>query len=263
VLDVPLLVAIRYAAHARGLPRATAEVPEGLAISALTGRDWRRATDGLAIYRGAIVGKLVVVGGGLALLAATSTTLRPGAGVPWMLLDLLLTFGLVAGLWGYAAVPDETDARDSAWMASGSALMLLCLQLYQAWLVVQILDDRPGHPHAQLAAQEQLGLVLGVSVLIGLAGLLLLLASLRKLATWLALPGVTSLAGWTSLGVVVSLLGGAGLLLSMPAHRPSPTWPLALLIVPLATLVAYLRVLGALLRELRARLAVTATSATP
>jgi len=255
-----MLIALWRCAHgdASALPVAVAEGGEG---PRLEGSEWSSVAGGLETYRGVLLAKIVLtVLGALALGAAMfsqSQGLAQGAGVLWALVDVGLTLLLIGALAGYCNVPDLTDARQTAVMATASAVLLLAVQVYTLWLLYMVLGHER-HLEESLQAQARMPTVETAAQLGGLGGLLLLLVSFRALATYLGLAAVAARTGGVALAVMVTMAGAFSFrwaLLHEGIRSPAVlvACALGLLAVAIGTLVSYLGIVAALAREVRMR----------
>jgi hypothetical protein len=247
-----------------GLPEATAHLPDDLGTPHLDPRRWEAPLAGLSSYRGALIAKIIVVVASAVMLflavSARSMAMAKGVMVLAPLADIIISFVLIGGLWSYAQVPVESEARETAVIGVVIAVMQLLLQLYVMWLVFSLVSPGTNVDHDKLrAAQQRLPWLEVFGQISGLSLLLLLLASFHSLARYLADAQLASRVAGVVVAVIVTMIGAGGLRWAIMAQKIKSSGSLVMiglitLIVAIVMISMYLGLVRDLIERVKSRL---------
>jgi hypothetical protein len=221
-------------------------------------RQWRAPADGIALYLGAGVARvLCALLGWVVMYGARSaqgvSDLRDVRAQLLMVatLSALATIGTLAGLWRIASAPPSARASGPALVALTLALIAFGLDLWGTYITADALE---GHVSAAFFAMDALPIIGGVAGLLGLGVAVSLLIALANLATALACGDAAARAR----GAIGWVLGTGALVgTAFAAMRTVELMlPVAVIALPVAitALVQFLRAALAIRREIAARL---------
>jgi hypothetical protein len=245
-----VLAAVFFLFRSR-LLRASEVISAGL--ERVSSPEWRAASEGLTLYRGALLTRITVMLLGIPLLlwVSRSGEQEVSLGVLKLITLATLACGIasLAGLFGYLKIPESSGARGHARSALGIGLTG---SLFDVWAVILIFR-MSGSVSAAIAYMEQAPWVEAGAQTAGLAALLFLLASFHQAASALNASELASRA--TGVGWVLGIAGFSGMLIKLVITTTRAASEMAILALPVAVVllvgaISFVSLVGALARTM-------------
>jgi hypothetical protein len=209
---------------------------------------WPQVRRGLATYRSGLIAKLAVVIPGAILIFLAAWGRSVGA-VKFLLIattlgSFLTSIWMLAGLVGYAKVPDRTGGRGAATFSLVLMVIGLLLEAYVVYLVFSLFGGRLG---AAFSAMKQMPYLEAISQVLGLLAIVSLLISFSAVARFC---GYEMGDRTRTTGTLIVATAAASFLLRMlTAQRVirsagvSLLFALGVLVLAIVALVSFLNVL--------------------
>jgi hypothetical protein len=217
--------------------------------------EWLAASNGLALYRGALLARIAVtlVGVPGMMLVAQSGNMESVKVLLVMLTVVTLVCGLasIIGLFGYASVPESSGARAPARTALGIGL---AGGVFDFWALLLVIRLAGGSLSEAFAYQDQAPWVEAGAQATGLVALMFLISSFHFAASALGAHELANTA--TSVGWMLGITGFLTMLVKLIATTARGAAPLAILAIPavlvlLVGVVRFVSLVGSLARVMR------------
>ena len=252
-----------------GIAAVLARIPDGEPAASRAAGDsddgrlsaeWRAPADGISLYLGSVVVRVILAGISFAVMASVRGAqsvheLRDVRGIVLLLagLSAMASVGTLAGLWKISRAPDEARASGLALIALTLGSLGLALDGWSTSITAEALD---GSVSAAFYAMDALPVIAVVSGVLGVGLAASLLGAIGNLATALGCPDLTGHARLaTGFVVATGALLGLGALLSRHASEVTVVFMLLALPLAIAALVYFLRAALGVSRVIRERLA--------
>jgi hypothetical protein len=247
------LAAVFFISRTRLLRAHEGDPPQ---LQRVSSPEWAAASEGLSLYRSALLSRIAVTALGVPLLIAVTRTGEQEA-IRLMLVIFtlaMLVCGIVSlvGLSGYAGIPEASGARQHARTALGLGLVGSVFDICSI-----ILDFRlaGGSVSAAFGYMNQAPWVEAGAQTAGLAALMFLITSFHHAANALEDSGLASTAA--AMRWMLGIAGSAGMLAKLMATTASFAPAILVLAIPvgcglLAGVIGFVSLVGALVRTMHA-----------
>ncbi|WP_224363067.1 hypothetical protein [Hyalangium versicolor] len=215
--------------------------------------EWRAASEGLTLYRGALLARIAVmlIGTPLLFLASRSGEQEPSLGLLKVMTLGTLACGLAAlvGLFGYSKIPESSGARGHARSALGLGLTG---GVFDVWAVILIFR-LSGSVSAAFTYMDQAPWVEAGAQTAGLVALLFLLASFHQAAGVLKASELASRAQWV--GWTLGIAGFSSMIFKLVISTTRGATEVVILALPLVFAlvggaIAFVSLVGELARAM-------------